>query len=305
MEGAINEMTSEARSPDGVHSARTAALAAFAVAFSILAVAVALSGVTVRAVAYDLSLWVTLFVSCLYTLWSSMRLSTIDEASLGDQFGWFLVFLGLLILLAGVTVDIYYVVLRGLTPEYPGVADVLRIAAYPLLALGMTVAGFSFRKRVDVRQPLAVAALLTVLASAGLWFFVLRRLLFDGSVPLLARVSDAALPASEVLFRVGPLLFLSFVVFRPGLGARASGWRLAAISALALFASAAVVFWTRGHALPFERAFLAAADLARLVGFALLAVGASASLDAASAAEPEPEEDTQPFPIAGADAPPV
>lgn len=110
---------------------------------------------------------------------------------------WLLIIAGQACFLAG---DIGFTVLEyGLEREvFPSVADVLYLAGYPLMAIGLVPIIRTRRGRRDVGGAID-ASIVTVAATAILWVFIMDPTAGDSSGSLLARIVAVAYTAGDVL----------------------------------------------------------------------------------------------------------
>ena len=114
---------------------------------------------------------------------------------------WWLMTTGLGMLVVG---DLIYNWLTTVNGEevYPSVADGLYLASYVVLAWGMIAALHARRRRSD-RTALIDAALVTVVAAAAMWVYLVDSSAYRG-IPLLEAAISAAYP-------VGDLVVLAFL----------------------------------------------------------------------------------------------
>ncbi|TLM74289.1 MAG: hypothetical protein FDZ70_07290 [Actinobacteria bacterium] len=171
--------------------------------------------------------------------------------------------------------NVYEVVLKQEVP-FPGIADVVFLAAIPMLTAGCLLAVGSFNRVLRMMLPVAISLLAGVAAAAFVVLVPLRASLADASYPLFERLVGAAYPVADLVLVLPFALALAFTAARLGGGKIARPWWLVVAGLLAI-----VYADTMFAVLIAEGTYTAGMyiDAGWWVGFSLIAAGASLAVD--------------------------
>lgn len=198
------------------------------------------------------------------------------EESLRRQ--WVPIGIGMLMFALGDLVWTYLEAYRGLEVPYPGLPDLFYVLEYPFLAYGLIRAGAAYRGLVPLRKPL-IAATVTVVALAAV---VIVGLVIPTVLPADASVAEKVLsslyPLADVVFGLGPALFLVFVVRKLGGGRLAWPWWSVAVGVVLLALADASYSWLAAFDL-YESGMVI--DYGWSMGHVFMAFGAALALDLA------------------------
>lgn len=102
---------------------------------------------------------------------------------------------------------------RGISP-FPSSADIFYLAAYPLFALGLHVAGRA-RLPEGERGTFVDAAILTAIASLFALLLIANKYVEDSDLPLLTAIFASAYPLADLLLFAVAIKFILTVSWRP------------------------------------------------------------------------------------------
>jgi len=132
---------------------------------------------------------------------------------------------------------------------YPSVADLFTLVAYACFAAGLFIAVRAYRGLLDVRQPLLIAAGISVVAMALVYFTVIGPyVVFATSYaqPMATRVFNTLYPILDVFVLLWPTVALGLIVSRLGAGRVAWPW-WCVIAGAGILAVADTVFAYAGY----------------------------------------------------------
>lgn len=99
---------------------------------------------------------------------------------------------------------------------YPSAADFFYLAMYGFLVAGLVLAAMAFARMARVRRPIAAAVVLTSLAAIAVFALVVLPVASDASTDLAARLLGVAYPMGDMVFLLGPAIFI--VLAAPAVG---------------------------------------------------------------------------------------
>jgi diguanylate cyclase (GGDEF)-like protein len=135
---------------------------------------------------------------------------------------WYWMLAGLALWVAGDTLWTWYERIAHTDP-FPSLADVLYLAAYPIVAVGIVLL-IRARRSSDDWGGVIDSTIVTVGLGLVCWVFLMRPTVLDTADPLLARLIGLAYPLCDVLL----LGLLARLVFAPG--ARTAAYRLLSLA---------------------------------------------------------------------------
>lgn len=207
---------------------------------------------------------------------------------------WLVIGLGISAWVFGQVVHVYYLTVLGRQAPFPGPADAFFVISSIAIAVGLIDAALGVRRFGSLNGPLlgATAVALALLAmSSGM---LLKDVLFDDKLSALAKAVSLYQPLANIFLGVLPALFVVFALAVRGgkLGVPwipvGGGVALIALSNTAYVWLAAQKLYTPGQV----------NDLALMIGYMLIAVGALLHMDVDA-------EDGAPAAIASAAAVPA
>ena len=116
----------------------------------------------------------------------------------------------------------------GVDP-YPSVADIFYTLEYVFFFAAMVLAIRSYRAITDLRRPVIIGGIISVVAAAGMFFFLLDPYIFAAGVEELGTwglVVSTLYPLGDVFFMLGPAITLALVIRQLGAGRLAWPWWL-------------------------------------------------------------------------------
>lgn len=259
-----------------VVSRRTWGLALFGVIVSLGGLVLARTGVggseSVAALVANLPSLITAGVATSVALWAALRF----ERGEGLQRQWFLVGLGALALFAGDAIYAYLEIVARQEVPFPSAADAFYLASFPLMGAALLMALLGFRKSLNLKSALLVAAAVAALATIALWASVFSPILSDMEVSVLERVLGVFYPVGDFWLLVFPALALSIALSRFGGGRIVWPW-WAVVAGFALIAAADTGFsLTQASDTYFSGSPI---DLGWTLGYTAIAIGASLVID--------------------------
>lgn len=188
---------------------------------------------TLSDAAYAASYW---FGTSLQILFALVIIFVALRIGWGQHVGkqWFFVGLGVAAYAAG---DIAWTILDlhlGLDP-YPSVADLFYTLEYAFFFIAMVLAVRSYRSITDLRTPVIIGAVISVVAAAAMYFLLLKPYIFAAGVEELGTwglVVSTLYPLGDVFFMLGPAMTLAIVIMRLGAGRLAWPWWIVVVGAL-------------------------------------------------------------------------
>ncbi|MDO8880491.1 MAG: hypothetical protein Q7W44_06805 [Coriobacteriia bacterium] len=183
--------------------------------------------------AYAASYW---FGTSLQILFALVIIFVALRIGWGQHVGkqWLFVGLGVTAYAVG---DIAWTILDlhlGLDP-YPSVADVFYTLEYAFFFIAMVLAVRSYRSITDLRTPLIIGAVISVVAAAAMYFLLLKPYIFAAGVEELGTwglVISTLYPLGDVFFMLAPAMTLAIVIMRLGAGRLAWPWWIVVVGAL-------------------------------------------------------------------------
>lgn len=170
----------------------------------------------------------------------------------------------------------YYEVVQRVEPPYPGAPDIFYVLMYGFMGAGILWAGLAYRHAVPMRRPVAISGVLSLAVLALVGYFVVYPLATE-DVSAAERAISVLYPVADVVLMIGPALFVLFMVRGLGAGKLARPWM--AVSAGAVLIALA----DSGYALlQLHDAYQSGSpvDMGWMLGFSLIAMGASLARDA-------------------------
>ena len=137
-----------------------------------------------------------------------------------DKTGWLWLFAGTVSFAMGDVLYFHHEELIGGPPPFPGPADYLYVAAYPLLAIGL---GVLIKQRKGGFASAIDAAMLATTAGLLMWVFVIDAVADQGSVALATRIVGLSYPVGAVLL----ISMAAWLAFAPGGRSGAFRWLIA------------------------------------------------------------------------------
>ncbi len=189
---------------------------------------------------------------------------------------WLFLSLGAGSYFVGSVVWAYYEVALAQEAPFPGVPDVFYLLVFPLLGVGVLTALLSFRKLFDLRPALAVSAAICVLATGALHLVVGAAIIADTEMSTLQTVLSLVYPIADVWLLLFPVIALIITAVRMRAGTLVRPW-WAVIEGLLLIFAADVLFTITTWNGTYQTG--SPIDLGWLLGYLLIAVGASLAVD--------------------------
>lgn len=148
--------------------------------------------------------------------------------------------------------NVIFVALYAITGSdpYPSVADVFTLTGYALFAAGLTMAVRAYRGIMDIRRPLAIGAVVGIIAFALVYFTVIGPYVVHapaGTQSLPTRILNTIYPTLDTLVLLAPAVALGLIVSRLGAGRVAWPWWFVVSSATALALTDAVFAYATYH----------------------------------------------------------
>lgn len=211
-------------------------------------------------------------VMALVVIWSAFRFGR-GEAL---RRNWLLIGMGVAMFAIGDLIWTYYEIFLGVEVPYPGLPDVFYLLEYPFVALGLTLAALAFRKLFDIRQPLAISALVVALLLAGAWVVLLGDMVLYTETALAERLLTAGYPIADMLLGFAPAFFMVLVVSRLGAGRIGWPWWWAAGGFLILAATDTAFAWLDWNEMYRSGHFI---DAGWMLGHVFVGIAASLAVD--------------------------
>ncbi|TDB39709.1 MAG: hypothetical protein D9V44_01760 [Actinobacteria bacterium] len=189
---------------------------------------------------------------------------------------WLAIGVGIAVYVLGDIVWAYTEVVRGLDPPFPGLPDIFYVAMYVFLGWGIISAALAYKGLVRMKVPLISSAVITIASAAAIYVVLVKDIILDPSVAFLEKALTVFYPAGDTLLLLAPAVFIVLVVSQLGRGALGVPWRFVVAGVAVLAVADAVYQWlewqgaySTGHII----------DLGWMIGYVLLAVGASVMRD--------------------------
>jgi len=207
-------------------------------------------------------------------LWGAMlagvaTIVSFRAASHGDaatKRGWLWIGFGTLAWFGGEAIWGYFEVIRGTEAPFPSVADICYVAAYPIFLAGMLSLAIPPRSIAWVRTMID-ATVVTLLAAAPLWVYVLEPIATDSEATSVEIVLSLSYPIGDLLLVFG----LATAALRR-MGER-SGLVLGSLaSGLVLFLAADLAFAILSQSDAYESGSIL--DAGWMTGYALIGIAA-------------------------------
>lgn len=207
-----------------------------------------------------------------FIMWATTRFGKGEPVRLH----WTLIGIGVLLFALGDLVWTYYEIILRVEPPYPGLPDVFYLLQYPFLGTGVGLAALAYRRLMDIRGPVVLAAVATVVPGVVVWFALLQHIVGDDSVSLLEKATSAFYPIGDLLLLLFPVLVIVFVVLRLKGGRLGWPWWAVALG-LVLWAFSDTMYSYLDWVETYQSGM--AIDYGWMAGLALMAVGASLAVD--------------------------
>ncbi len=189
---------------------------------------------------------------------------------------WLAIGAGIAVYVLGDLMWTYIEVVQGVDPPYPGLPDVFYVAMYLFLGYGIVSAAFAYKGLVPMKAPLMSSAVITIASAAAIFFVLVKDIVADPGVALVEKLLTAFYPLGDTLLLLAPAVFIVLVVSKLGRGALGAPWRFVVAGVAILAVADAVYQWLEWQGL-YSTGHLV--DLGWMVGYVLLAVGASSMRD--------------------------
>lgn len=176
----------------------------------------------------------------------------------------------------GMVVWTYYEAALFQEAPFPGLPDVFFLLVFPFLGIGVFTALTSFRKLFDIRPALVISAVACLLATAALHVGVGQAIFADPEMSTLQTALSILYPVADVWLLLFPVIALIITAVRMRAGTLVRPWWAVSAGLLLIFA-ADVLFtittWNGTYASGNP------IDLGWLLGYVLVAIGASLAVD--------------------------
>lgn len=204
----------------------------------------------------------------------------------GNSLGrpWLLVAAGAASFAVGDAIWTFIEVGLGQEVPYPGPPDAFYLLEYPLVAIGVLSAGLAFKGLVPLKRPAALAVILGVVATAGIYVGLLApAVLTAPDVSAGERTLSALYPLADVWLMVVPAVFVLGVVSMLGGGRLAWPWLAVGVGAVLIATSDMGYSWLATYDLYEAGAFV---DYGWGLGHAFMMLGALIARDLADPRSP-------------------
>ncbi len=205
-------------------------------------------------------------------LWTALRF----ERTEGLRRQWLLLGLGTAALFIGDTTFAYLQVVNPQEVPFPSVADFFYLISFPILAGGLLMALFSFRRSMSLRAPMLLATAVAAVATAGLWAIAFQPILADTEASSLEKFLGILYPVGDIWLLLLPALALAMALSHFAGGRLAWSWWTVVVG-LTLVMVADVLFGV----LDFQGTYATGSfvDMGWWFGYTAIAVGASIAVD--------------------------
>lgn len=176
----------------------------------------------------------------------------------------------------GMVVWTYYEVVLLQEAPFPGLPDVFFLLVFPLLAVGVFTALSSFRKLFDMRPALVISAVACLLATAAVYFGVGQAILADPEMSALQTALSILYPIGDVWLLLFPVIALIITAVRMRAGTLVRPWWAVSGGLLLIFAADVLFTITTWNGTYVSGSPI---DLGWLLGYLLIAIGASLAVD--------------------------
>lgn len=201
---------------------------------------------------------------------------SMDSGPIRDR--WLLITMGVAMFAIGDLVWAYIEVVQGLEPPYPGLPDLFYVGEYALLGTALLAAGLSYRGLVDYKRPALMAATISAVCAAALWWSFIGELALDAQTPAWERVFNVFYPMADVTLLIGAALFTVFMIAQLGGGRLAWPWWSVAVGTVILSITDTMFSWTMATG---SYASGALVDIGWLLAHVAIAFGAVVAQDVA------------------------
>ena len=192
---------------------------------------------------------------------------------------WLLVAFGAASFAVGDAIWTFIEVGMGQEVPYPGLPDMFYLLEYPLVATGVLSAGLAFRGLIPLKRPAALAVILGVVATAGIYVGLLApAVLTAPDVSGGERLLSALYPLADTWLMVVPAVFVLGVVSMLGGGRLAWPWLAVGVGAVLIAASDIGYSWLATYDAYESGAFV---DYGWGLGHAFMMLGALIARDLA------------------------
>lgn len=206
---------------------------------------------------------------------------------------------------AGVTMfaigDVIWAVLEaglGQFP-YPSWADIFYLLTYVFIGPALLMTAASHRGLIRLRTPIAIALSACVVIAAAIYLGFLGGIAGDGEMALAEKAVSIVYPLADAFLLLGPALMVALIASRLGSGLLARPWWLVALGcAVVAFADTGMSWLATTDS--YDAASILNAGW--MIGFVMIAVGASLARDIAKSFEIVPAAVESPFSAAPPEA---
>lgn len=259
----------------GTFSRRTWAILAVGVALALSVQMLVMSGLGGESATTAISDFGGILVVGLAAV-ATIRTAMVFERGEALRRQWLFVGIGIALYVMGDVVWTYLEVIRQVEVPYPGIPDVFYVAMYFFLGYGLVSAAWAYRGLVNVKKPLIMSLIVAIASGAILYLVLLKDIFADPEVVLFEKLLDVYYPLADVALLLGPAVFIVLVISQLGRGALGTPWRFVMAGAAFLAVADTVYQWLEWQGL-YQSGHIV--DLGWMLGFVLIAVGASTMRD--------------------------
>jgi hypothetical protein len=204
--------------------------------------------------------------------WAALQYERNDAV----QRQWLLITLGLASFEIGSLIKAFYEISLEQPVPHPGLPDLFFLLWYPLVGLALMLAIMSMSKLFDVARPLAVSFVISAVAAAAMWYYVLRPAAAGSDQGVGADTLNMLYPFASLLVLMPLAMTLAYLAEKFSGGRIALPWRVLTFG-IAVIIVADVGFMVLASAVAYTTGSVA--DLFEAVGYTTVGISALVALD--------------------------